>query len=283
MRGQIIFSLCTILGILVGCNRPTEEKENTDHIEQKIEKQSKEESISEAHDLRLVVNDIPSPMEIATILEESKEAFHLDLINPVENADYYKTELKQAFNLGIYGADLNYVIIYNEHKQVLKYLFVMKYIADAVNIAEALDEPLLHRIENNIRSKDSLIYLTLPIYKSLDNFLHKNKRDDIAAMILTGAWLEGTFIAAQVIGNNNQNEKNQLIYHKLTQQGKALSNIIDVLSQYQHHSEELHTIVMKLEDIQQVFEEKESEIVSFEEVQEIVKKLEILRNELTQI
>lgn len=284
MNKPIIVAVTILLGGFYGCQNDDKPAEEAISIEKKID--SLEElphSSSSNRNLHLVMNDIPSPIEVATILSESKAPFRPDLMNPVENADYYETTFQKAFNLGIYAADLNYAIVYDQHKEVLKHLFVMKYMADEVEISEAVDEHLLHRIELNIKNRDSLINLTLPIYKALDNFLNKNKKENIAAMALSGAWLEGTYIATKVVGEVKRSESNELIYHKLTQQGLALENIIEVLSRFEQSSDKLSEVLLKFKDIQQSFQVKDSDPIMLDQLQEIAKKVDVLRNELTRI
>src|SRR5687768_11415383 len=57
---------------------------------------------------------IPSPFQTATLIKNSGAPFNSSLLNPVGNKDNYSTNFHKALNLGIYGADMGYLTIYEK-------------------------------------------------------------------------------------------------------------------------------------------------------------------------
>ena len=62
---------------------------------------------------------IPSPFETANLLKESGAGFDANIINSPDNASNYTSDFYKALNLGVYGADLGYITIYNNNSNEL--------------------------------------------------------------------------------------------------------------------------------------------------------------------
>lgn len=210
-------------------------------------------SLNAIANLDLVINSIPSPVEVATILALSGAPYDHTLLNPTDKADKYTTIIQKAFNIGIYGADLNYAIVYDQPQDVLNYLAVVEKLAEQIDVAEAVNKELLKRVEKNIHNKDSLISLTFPIYRSMDNYLHLNEQDNVAAMILSGGWIEGLYIATKVINHQPVNDQNRFIYQKVIDQEESLSNLLILLQNHKNNPPALNPIINSLKNIQKTY------------------------------
>lgn len=210
-------------------------------------------SLNAIANLDLVINSIPSPVEVATILALSGAPYDHTLLNPTDKADKYTTIIQKAFNIGIYGADLNYAIVYDQPQDVLNYLAVVEKLAEQIDVAGAVNKELLKRVEKNIHNKDSLISLTFPIYRSMDNYLHLNEQDNVAAMILSGGWIEGLYIATKVINHQPVNDQNRFIYQKVIDQEESLSNLLILLQNHKNNPPALNPIINSLKNIQKTY------------------------------
>lgn len=80
------------------------------------------------------VFSIPSPIQTALLLKESGSAFNKDILNATSNVSKYTASTKKALNLGIYGADLDYVTIFEETQSSIAYLAVSKSLANDLGI-----------------------------------------------------------------------------------------------------------------------------------------------------
>jgi len=222
--------------------------------EEKIEEQATQSELSERIEgLDLVINGIPSPIEIATIFSESGAQYNKSLLNPASNINNYNTTMEKALNLGIYGADLNYVMIYNQSQEVSAYLVTVNVLADNLDISGVIDNTLTRRVEKNIGNIDSLIQLVFPIYKNIDKFLHANQQDNVAALILAGGWIEVAYLACQIVGDRPNNDETFLIYLKIAEQKRSLGYLIGLLRAHKDNPPEINDFIIKLQKIYDVY------------------------------
>ena len=98
---------------------------------------------------------IPSPLQTSILLKSSGANYSKDLLNVTSKLPSYSTEYKKALNLGVYGADLGYVIIYGQTQDALGYLSASKKLAEDINVSGAFDENLMKRFEKNMNNNDS--------------------------------------------------------------------------------------------------------------------------------
>jgi len=218
------------------------------------EQQTSQSELSERIEgLDLVINGIPSPIEIATIFAESGAIYNKSLLNHVSNINNYNTTMEKALNLGIYGADLNYVMIYNQSQEVSAYLVTVNVLADNLDISGVIDNTLTKRIEKNIGNIDSLIQLVFPIYKNIDKFLHANQQDNVAALILAGGWIEVGYLACQIIGDRPNNDETFLIYLKIAEQKRSLGYLIGLLRAHKDNPPEIKDFITKLQKIYDIY------------------------------
>ena len=57
---------------------------------------------------------IPSPVQTAFLLKKSGASYRNDILNSPNNISKYSTRFQKSINLGVYGADLGYCLIYNQ-------------------------------------------------------------------------------------------------------------------------------------------------------------------------
>ena len=70
--------------------------------------------------------NLPSPLETAMLIEEVGGDFYEDMLNPNTDATQYSVKTIQAMNLGVYGADLGYCLIYNQSQKAFRLLATTK-------------------------------------------------------------------------------------------------------------------------------------------------------------
>ncbi|MCC7051452.1 MAG: hypothetical protein IT239_06730, partial [Bacteroidia bacterium] len=69
-----------------------------------------------------IINSIPPPVEITSLIKESGVPFQAEILNATDNTSKYTINYYKALNLGVYGADLGYINLYEKTYQSLKYL-----------------------------------------------------------------------------------------------------------------------------------------------------------------
>ena len=194
---------------------------------------------------------IPSPIEIADLIRKADISYNKDLLNPISNNANYTTSLKQALNLGVYGADLTYINIYEEFSDGIKYFNTVKYLSNDLNILNSFTEKLLKEIEENKMNKDSMLMIISKAFKNADKYLVDNERNDIAVLVLAGSWVESMYLISQSV----KEKQNQKLIDRIGDQKHPLDNLIELLKPYYNHkSERFDKLLDELIDLAYVFD-----------------------------
>ncbi len=125
---------------------------------------------------------VPSPIQTAMLIQKSGITYDKSILNLSNKAAHYSEDFERAINLGIYGADLGYVSMYNQTQDALGYLAAVKQLADKLGVSAAFDQKTMKRIESNIANKDSMLVLVGIAYRSSDAYLKSNKRNEISSL-----------------------------------------------------------------------------------------------------
>jgi hypothetical protein len=216
----------TISMLLWGCSQEKPADENI--LASSVDTIASSKKISQEA-LGDIMKSIPSPLEISSIIRETGGDYDAGLLNAYGNADHYNTSYKKAINLGIYGADMGYINIYNQNKDAISYLSAIKQMADELNIGQFYDFATIRRLASNSNNMDSLLYITTSNFEKINNYLHEKKRSDQSILILTGGWLEALHISCQ-ISQKNDNEK---LYEKIGEQKIVLEQLLLLLSNFE--------------------------------------------------
>lgn len=192
---------------------------------------------------------IPSPVQTAMLIQKAGAEYDKNILNPAGNLAKYNTDFYKALNLGIYGADLGYVTMYNKNSDVLGYLGAVKKLSDEIGVSGAFDQQTMKRIESNITVKDSMLVLVGIAYRASDQYLKGEKKDDVSGLILTGGWLESLNFAIQVY----KAKPNDEVKTRIAQQRQSLGSLIKLLSQYETQPE-YGDLVASLKDLQKIYD-----------------------------
>lgn len=176
--------------------------------------------------------NVPSPLQASEFIRKQNIVFDLDLLNTPENYSKYLTTFKQSLNIGVYGADLGNLFIYEQLSQSSQYLNVIKNLSEQIGILNTLNKKLMTRIENNSDNKDSLIYLISDIYREIDNYLMENDQKDVGVLIIVGGWIESFYYLTTIAQSN----KNPELISKIGEQKIPLENIIKLLEPFYNES-----------------------------------------------
>jgi hypothetical protein len=175
-----------------------------------------------------IIQSIPSPLELSSALKFSGAQYDNGILNATEHLESYSTANKKAFNLGVYGADLAYINIYEMNMHALNYLNAIKRLADDLKIGHFFDVTTMRRLSENKKNIDSLLYVSTTNFNKMDEYLRENKRGNLSVLMIGGAWLEGLYIATQIY----KTHPNEEIKNNIAQQKVVLDNIMIVVNAY---------------------------------------------------
>ena len=205
-----------------------------------------------------VVFNIPSPSEIPYLLEATGAEFNQSLINDSKKADQYSTRNdKAALNLGVYAADIGYLSSYEKTQESITYLAVAKNLADKLGVIGSFDADILVRFEKNIANKDSLTALLDESVQKTGAYLKDDSRNKLAALMVTGSFIEGLYISTGLIKSYPKNllpdDQRNLVLTPLMrvilEQEKSVDELVKMLSTVEQ-TDPVTTLVAELTSLQ---------------------------------
>lgn len=177
-----------------------------------------------------IVQNISSPVEMAALVKDLGVPFSEKYLAPTDNVDDMSTSFEQAFNLGIYGADLGYLNMYNKTSAVIDYISAIKTLADDIRVGQFFDFTTLKRLATNNQNLDSLMYISVHSFNQMDKYLRSNKRSNLSALIVAGVWVEGLYLATQVAKEAPHPE----LADRIGDQKIILNDLLLILENYQN-------------------------------------------------
>ncbi len=187
-----LFSFLAVLGLWSCGGSKEDQNKNSEEFNQA------EGSLKDQ--IQDLVYNIPSPSEIPYLLQATGAEFNQSLLNDRKKADSYGSRSdKAALNLGVYTTDIGYLSSYDKTQEAIDYLNASKKLADNLGVIGTFDTEVLKSFESNISNKDSLANILDKAVKSTDKYLKDDSKNRLAALLLTGSFIEGLYISTGVI------------------------------------------------------------------------------------
>jgi len=225
-----IISFVLLLSILFSFNQCASDSDSPDKDASDQQTPSRTQVEISPQVLEKVINAIPSPLEISSLIQQMGAIYAEEMLNSTSNADNYITNNEKAINLGIYGADLGYMHIYDKTANSLVYLETIKRLADDLKIGQFFDFQTLKRLVTHSKNVDSLLYISTSNLDKMNDHLRKQKRGDLSVLIVIGGWLEALHIATQVLRENY--DENELLAERIGEQKITLDELLVLLNFY---------------------------------------------------
>lgn len=248
----LIISVFLIVG-MGSCGSKKEEDKDSKEFE--TAKDSLKEQLEE------VIVNIPSPTEIPYLLEATGAEYNPSLVNPRSKVDQYASRTdKAALNLGVYAADIGYLTSYEKTQESIDYLNACKTLADGLGVIGTFDLNILKRFEANISNKDSLANLLNETVDQTERFLKDDSRHKLAALVVSGSFVEGLHIATGLINSYPKNilpddARNQVltpIMQVVLKQKNSVTDLLKMLTVVEQ-TDPVATMVADLQDLQKAY------------------------------
>jgi hypothetical protein len=293
MTGKLL-TLLIMIGI-ISCGQQSSKDESTDNSEafEQAESEVKEQ-------IESVVYDIPSPSEIPFLLEATGAEFNESLINDIGKiASYELTNDKAALNLGVYATDIGYLVSYEKVQEALNYMSSTKSLADHLGVSAAINLSLLERFEGNLADKDSLAFILNEAIGETDQFLKDDNRSRMAALLITGSFLEGMYISTElvktypkdILPEDSRNLVLTPLIRVILEQEKSLTDLLTVLETVEQAQPvgdlkgqliELQELFVALNIDEQIKNNQSNLVLSDSTLSSITTKVNAIRTMITQ-
>ena len=86
----------------------------------------------------------------------------------------------------------------------------------------------MERFQKYGENKDSLVVLLSQAYTNMDDYLLKNNREDVSALIISGGWIESLYLLVHIDNNTDSTGVDKFI----ADQKYPLDNVIQLLKPY---------------------------------------------------
>jgi hypothetical protein len=155
--------------------------------------------INDVKQAEKIFNALPSPLESAMLIKSTGAKFDRKFLNPVENAKNYTTNRSQALNLGLYTCDLSFASLYDQTQLIIDYMNAAKKMAEGLGILDAIQQSTIDKLEENINNSEVIMEIVSETFMNSNSYLADNDQPAIATIVLVGGWMEGLYIATQLV------------------------------------------------------------------------------------
>lgn len=177
----------------------------------------------------LIDNLVLSDNMILTLSTDTT-IYNASLLNNYDNGKLYTTSRSKAVNLGVYGADLNYLIHFGQSQFSIKYMVVSKQLADQIGVAMAFDQETMDEYQSNVENKDSLINIIFLAYDNVKKMLKSEDQFLLSTLVIVGSWIENMYITTELLPYFKSRQAKAKLATKIIQQHEYLQKVIELLT-----------------------------------------------------
>jgi len=225
------------------------------------------------------IANLPAPVKVLDEYATAGLPVDVSLLNPYKSVSKYESGPSKAFNFGIYGIDLAYLVVNKRTPDLLNYYNSSRKLAQELNMAETFDK-FTQRFENNSENKDSLMHIIDDVYSNTDQYLRSNERLQTASQILAGSWLEAQYITVNLLRGTERTEANDTLFRHVWNQRFHLDNISKIFDELKGNNE-VDMIKTDLDRLLGVYKElKDPADVNKEYIEKLAARLNAVRNKI---
>ena len=186
-----------------------------------------------------------SSLEIANLFQVAGVPFSSSYLATSLKASEQTSSFEKALYLGILGADLGYLNMYEKTGTSMELVASIKKLAEGLNVGQFFDFENIKRLSVNRSDLDSLLFLSMVSYKRIDEYLRENNLSHLSSLLIIGAWIEAQYFATQVVKQYPE----ELLKVRIGEQKNFLSDLIIIVSPYCGHDEKFIELCNYLRNI----------------------------------
>lgn len=198
-----------------------------------------------------IVQNIASPVEIASMLQSLSVPFSAEYLGSTKGVERLSTNFQKATMLGIYGADLGYLNIYEKTGNSIEVVSSIKQLADGLRVGQFFDYETIKRLSLNKTNIDSLLFISVNSYNKIDEYLRFNDRGSLSALMITGVWIEGQYLVTQVVASYPEEQ----LKNRIGEQKIILNDLLMLLRPYKGTSKEYGDLYAMMEQLSTQYRE----------------------------
>lgn len=213
-----------------------------------------------------MIQSFPSPVEMAAIIQNMDVPYSYKYLFDTEVSKNFETNFKKALGLGVYCADLGYLNVYNKNGDVINYLVTIRQLSDQLKIGQFFDFGTLKRMATSSNNLDSMLILSVQSYFQMDDYLRRNDRSNLSALMVSGVWIESLYLACEVY-SEKQNKK---LKDFIAGQKPIVGNLLSVLVKFIKTDPDYVKLIANLKDLSVAMDAVTIETIQGEDEHEII-------------
>lgn len=196
-----------------------------------------------------ISKNITSPVEIANLLQSMSVPFSSDYLASSIDPNKQNTAFDKAFTLGVLGADLGYLNMYEKTGSSIDILSSIRKLAEGIRVGQFFDFETIKRLSLNKSNLDSLLFLSIDSYTKIDKYLRDNARGQLSALMIIGVWIEAQYLATQVM----EEYPDPVLRDRIGEQKIILNDLIMLASPYCSRDQEFKELCSDLQNIKEKY------------------------------
>jgi len=255
---------------LTSCDDSKEENLDDVSSESNIEISDSQKNLSQK-----VFNAMPARETIIHLINEGKSEYNAQFLSNPDKLNEYILESSRALNLGVYGADLNTANIYDQAQESMLFFKCVNILAKSIGVSDSFDENMGDRMTANQSNRDSTLSIISQAFTKADVTLRKNGRAGVSALLVSGLWIEGLYVACETAKETG----NETIIKEIFQQNESLHNLIELLNSSEL-STEVTFILAELKELKKLMEDKKDAVFTLQTLTVLNNKISPLRTKI---
>ena len=196
-----------------------------------------------------ISRNIASPVEMANLLLMLDVPFSSSYLASSIDPNKRATANEKALALGILGADLGYLNMYGMTGTSVNMLSSIKKLSEEISVGQFFDFETIKRLSLNKNDLDSLLFLSIDSYTQIDEYLRNNDRGHLSALMIIGVWLEGQYLATQVVNEY----PDPILRDRIGEQKIILNDLMLLAAPYCNRDPQFGNLCDYLEEIKSAF------------------------------
>jgi len=196
-----------------------------------------------------ISKNISSPVEIANLLQLLEVPFSQEYLASSIDANKESTNFNKAMKLGILGADLGYLNMYEKTGSSLDVLSSIRKLSEDLKVGQFFDFEIIKKLSQNKSNLDSLLFISIESYEQIDTYLRNNDRGQLSALMIIGVWIEGQYLATQVVSKF----PDKMLQDRIGEQKIILNDLIMLIAPYCNKSTEFNDLCRDLQSLKDTY------------------------------
>ncbi len=227
----------------------------------------------------LINNLVISDEMIGLLATEDKTLFDKSLLNAAENVKFYTTTKNKAVNMGVYGAELNYLIHFGQSQYSMKYMVASKQLADQIGVAMAFDQQAVEEYQTNAENRDSLISIIFGVYDNARRMLKNEEQFMLSSLVIVGSWIENMYLTTEMFSRTKSTALKSKLVTNILEQKVYMEKILEAIKLLDEGDNVFVTEIIKdLQTIDSIYVDFGDRLLSEEDVKTLNAAISQIRN-----